>query len=53
MGSKETGTIDLTPLHPSETALDDAKFDYVIDNDGTLDELVEKVRVILTKEKII
>jgi hypothetical protein len=47
-----TRAIDVNP-HPSETALDDAKFDYVIDNDGTLDELVEKVRVILTKEKII
>lgn len=42
-----------TQLHPSETALDNAKFDYVIENDGTLDELVEKVRVILTQEKII
>jgi hypothetical protein len=40
-------------LHPSETALDDAKFDYVIENDGTLDELVEKVRAILIREKII
>ena len=39
--------------HSSETALDDAKFDYVIENDGTLDELVEKVREILTKEKMI
>jgi hypothetical protein len=41
------------PEHPSETALDDAKFDYVIENDGTLDELVEKVRAILIREKII
>ena len=40
-------------LHPSETALDDAKFDYIIENDGTLDELVEKVREILIREKII
>jgi hypothetical protein len=40
-------------LHPSETALDDAKFDYTIENNGTLDELVEKVRVILIREKII
>jgi hypothetical protein len=40
-------------LHPSETALDDSKFDYVIENDGTLDELVEKVRAILIREKII
>ena len=39
--------------HPSETALDDAKFDYEIINDGTLEDLVEKVKHILTIEKII
>ena len=39
--------------HPSETALDNAKFKYVIDNDGTVDELVEKVAEILKKENII
>jgi hypothetical protein len=53
MGSKETGTLDLTPLHPSETALDDAKFDYEIINDGTIEDLVEKVREVLIKENII
>jgi hypothetical protein len=53
MGSKETGTLDLTPLHPSETALDDAEFDYEIINDGTIEDLVEKVKEILTKENII
>ena len=53
MGSKETGTLDLTPLHPSETALDDAKFDYEIINDGTMEDLVEKVKEILIKEEII
>lgn len=53
MGSKETGTLDLTPLHPSETALDDAKFDYEIINDGSIEDLVEKVREILIKENII
>lgn len=42
-----------THEHPSETALDDYKFDHVIDNDGTLEELVEKVREILIAEKII
>jgi len=40
-------------LHPSETALDDAKFDYVIDNDGTIEDLIQKVKVILIKEDII
>jgi len=53
MGSKETGTLDLTPLHPSETALDDAKFDYEIVNDSTIEDLIEKVRTILITENII
>jgi hypothetical protein len=39
--------------HPSETALDDAYFDHVISNDGTIEDLVEKVRQILTIEGII
>jgi hypothetical protein len=30
--------------HESETALDDYEFDYVIDNDGSIEELVEKVK---------
>ena len=34
--------------HESETALDNAEFDYVIQNDGTLLELINKVREILT-----
>jgi hypothetical protein len=39
--------------HPSETALDDAKFDYEIINDGEIVDLIEKVKTILIKEKII
>jgi hypothetical protein len=39
--------------HPSETALDDAYFDHVISNDGTIEDLVEKVRQVLTIERII
>jgi hypothetical protein len=39
--------------HPSETALDDATFDYTIDNNGTIEELIEKVKEILIKKKII
>ncbi len=39
--------------HESETALDTAKFSYVITNDGTIEELIEKVKEILIKEKII
>ena len=29
--------------HPSETALDDYEFDYVIPNTGTIEELIEEV----------
>lgn len=43
----------LAELHPSETALNNAEFDYIIDNNGTIEELVEKVKIILQKEKII
>lgn len=39
--------------HPSETALDNYKFDYTIDNNGTIEELVDKVKQILIKEKIL
>lgn len=40
--------------HPSEIALDNYEgFDYVIDNNGTIEELIEKVKEILIKEKII
>lgn len=40
-------------IHPSETALDDAKFDYEIINDGTIEDLIEKVKEILIKEQIL
>jgi len=39
--------------HPSETSLQNETFDYVIDNDGTLADLIGKVRQILIKERII
>lgn len=39
--------------HPSETALDNAEFDYVIDNDGTIGDLIGKVEVILRELEII
>lgn len=39
--------------HLSETVLDNAKFSYEIDNNGTIEELIEKVKEILTLEKII
>ena len=39
--------------HPSETALDNYQFDYEINNDGTIKQLVEMVKGILIKEKIL
>jgi hypothetical protein len=34
-------------LHSSETDLDDYAFDYVIENDGTMDEFYEKIKAML------
>jgi hypothetical protein len=40
--------------HFSETALDDYKdWDYIIKNNGSLEDLIEQVRIILIKENII
>jgi len=39
--------------HLSETALDNASFDYTINNDGTVQDLIEQIKVILIKEKVI
>ena len=39
--------------HPSETALDDSTFDYEIDNNGTISELIDKIRNILIENKLI
>lgn len=52
--NRDNGTrpIDLNP-HASETALDYHDFDYVIDNDGSISDLIDKVREILIKEKLI
>lgn len=36
-----------------ETALDDCEFDYHIDNSGTIEDLIEKVREILVNEKLL
>ena len=48
------GNAHISPIpHASETALDDSEFDYEIINDGTLEDLVEKVKEILIKENII
>lgn len=50
------GTLSMVKMmeeHESERSLDTATFDYVIDNTGTIEELIEKVKEILIKEKII
>jgi len=39
--------------HISETSLDNYKFDYVLDNNGTIDELIKQVKSILIKEQIL
>lgn len=50
----ESKRCNLNDKHPSETALDNFKgFDEVIYNDGTIEELIEKVREVLIKHKII
>jgi hypothetical protein len=38
-------------VHPSETALDNYKFEHVIDNNGTIDDLVVKVKQLLISTK--
>lgn len=39
--------------HISETDLDNQKFDYLINNDGSISDLIDKVKAILIKEEII
>ena len=39
--------------HYSEIALDKSEFDYVIENSGSIEELIEKVKQILIKEKLL
>ena len=39
--------------HYSEIALDSAAFDYIIENSGSIEELIEKVKEILIKERLL
>jgi len=48
-----TSMVALANDHESETALDGTEFDYVLDNFGTIEELIEKVKQILIKEEIL
>jgi hypothetical protein len=52
--NRDNGTraIDLNP-HPSETALDNHEFDFVIDNNDSISDLIDKVKEILTLNNII
>lgn len=52
--NRDNGTraIDVN-THPSETALDNHNFDYVIDNTSSVSDLIVKVREILTQNQII
>lgn len=50
---ERTGKLIQEPEHISETALDNAEFDYIIENNGTIEELLEQVKKILIKEEII
>ena len=48
VNQKETRTIT-----KAETALDKSKFDYIVDNDSDIQSLIEKVKEILIKEKLL
>ena len=52
-GNGNPATFSQTQFHPSETALDGAKFMYEINNNGTMEDLVKKVRSILVNEKLL
>jgi hypothetical protein len=45
--------LDNKDFHQSEIELDNHTFDYVIDNNGTIEDLIKQVREILFKEHII
>ena len=51
---ERTGKMIQEPEHISENALDNYNdWDYVIENNGTIEELIEQVKKILIKEEII
>ena len=39
--------------HYSETAIDKSEFNYVVDNDSDIQSLIEKVKEILIKERLL
>lgn len=54
---EDIGKVDYIPFkherHSSETSLDDWNFDYIIENNGTIEELIGKVRKMIGQFKII
>lgn len=55
-GKKRLATpeeIEKYPEHISETELDNQLFTYTIDNNGSIEDLIESVKEILIKEKLI
>ena len=50
---ERTGNMIQEPEHISETALDNYEFTHVISNNGTIEELIERVKEIILIEKII
>ena len=49
----EVGYYPLSPISAIELALDDYKFDEVIINNGNIEMLIEKVKQVLIKHKIL
>ena len=52
-GNGIPATFNQNQFHPSETALDNAEFDYTIENNSSIEDLIHIVSLILKKEKII
>lgn len=52
-GNGIPATFNQNQFHPSETSLDNAEFDYTIENNSTIEDLIHTVSLILKKEKII
>jgi hypothetical protein len=50
---REITRVEFDNEHSSETALDLYKFDYVIDNNSSIEDLIVKVKDVLIKAKII
>jgi hypothetical protein len=45
--------IPIVKKHPSETSLDNWSFDWVIDNNGTMEDLILKVKIMLEQFEIL